>query len=140
MAENLTEFLEESGVSARYMHHETDTLERHEIIQQLRKGEIDVIVGINLLREGLDIPEVSLVAILEADQEGFLRSETTLVQTMGRAARNRDGHVILYADRTTDAIEDAVGETKSRREIQKNTTKTTARNRPQSKKKSPNLT
>ena len=119
MAENLTEFLEDSGVSARYMHHETDTLERHEIIQKLRKGEIDVIVGINLLREGLDIPEVSLVAILEADQEGFLRSETTLVQTMGRAARNRDGHVILYADRTTDAIEDAVGETKRRREIQK---------------------
>jgi len=119
MAENLTEFLEDSGVSAKYMHHETDTLERHEIIQQLRKGEIDVVVGINLLREGLDIPEVSLVAILEADQEGFLRSETTLVQTMGRAARNRDGHVILYADRKTDAIENAVSETKRRRQIQK---------------------
>jgi len=119
MAENLTEFLEDSGVSAKYMHHETDTLERHEIIQQLRKGEIDVIVGINLLREGLDIPEVSLVAILEADQEGFLRSETTLVQTMGRAARNREGHVILYADRKTDAIENAVSETRRRRQIQK---------------------
>jgi excinuclease ABC subunit B len=118
MAENLTEFLGNSGVSARYMHHETDTLERHEIVQKLRKGEIDVIVGINLLREGLDIPEVSLVAILEADQEGFLRSETTLVQTMGRAARNQDGHVILYADRMTDAIEDAVSETKRRRQIQ----------------------
>ena len=119
MAENLTEFLEDSGVSARYMHHETDTLERHEIIQQLRKGEIDVIVGINLLREGLDIPEVSLVAILEADQEGFLRSETTLVQTMGRAARNLDGHVILYADRKTDAMTNAIAETKRRRRIQK---------------------
>jgi len=119
MAENLTEFLEDSGVSAQYMHHETDTLQRHEIIKRLRKGELDTVVGINLLREGLDIPEVSLVAILEADQEGFLRSETTLVQTMGRAARNRDGHVVLYADRTTDAIENAVSETKRRRQIQK---------------------
>ncbi len=118
MAENLTEFLEEAGIDAAYMHHETDTLERHEIVQRLRKGEIDVIVGINLLREGLDIPEVALVAILEADQKGFLRSETALVQTMGRAARNRDGHVILYADRTTDAMEAAISETRRRREIQ----------------------
>ena len=118
MAENLTEFLEEAGIDAAYMHHETDTLERHEIVQQLRKGEIDVVVGINLLREGLDIPEVSLVAILEADQEGFLRSETALVQTMGRAARNQDGHVILYADEKTDAMEAAIEETRRRREIQ----------------------
>lgn len=118
MAENLTEFLEEAGIQAAYMHHETDTLERHEIVQRLRKGEIDVIVGINLLREGLDIPEVSLVAILEADQQGFLRSETALVQTMGRAARNQNGHVILYADERTDAMDAAIEETRRRREIQ----------------------
>jgi excinuclease ABC subunit B len=118
MAEDLTEFLEESGVAVEYMHDETDTLERHEIIRSLRLGQIDVLVGINLLREGLDIPEVSLVAILDADQEGFLRSETTLVQTMGRAARNVEGEVILYANRTTDAMESAIEETQRRREIQ----------------------
>ena len=118
MAENLTEFLEEAGIQAAYMHHETDTLERHEIVRRLRTGEIDVVVGINLLREGLDIPEVSLVAILEADQQGFLRSETALVQTMGRAARNENGHVILYADEKTDAMEAAIEETKRRRSIQ----------------------
>ncbi len=118
MAENLAEFLRDAGVNAKYMHHETDTLERHEIIRKLRLGEIDVVVGINLLREGLDIPEVSLVAILEADQAGFLRSETALVQTMGRAARNKDGHVIMYGDEKTDAMENAVSETKRRREIQ----------------------
>ncbi|PSG98946.1 MAG: excinuclease ABC subunit B [Nanohaloarchaea archaeon SW_7_43_1] len=118
MAENLSDFLQEAGISARYMHHETDTLERHQIIQKLRAGEIDCIVGINLLREGLDIPEVSLVAILEADQTGFLRSETALVQTMGRAARNLQGHTILYGDEKTEAMENAISETRRRRKIQ----------------------
>ncbi|ESP87944.1 excinuclease ABC subunit UvrB [Candidatus Halobonum tyrrellensis] len=118
MAEDLTEYLEEAGVNVAYMHDETDTLERHELIRSLRLGDIDVLVGINLLREGLDIPEVSLVAILDADQEGFLRSETTLVQTMGRAARNVNGQVVLYADDTTDAMEAAIGETRRRRQIQ----------------------
>ncbi|AXR83286.1 excinuclease ABC subunit UvrB [Natrarchaeobaculum sulfurireducens] len=118
MAEDLTEYLEEAGVNVAYMHDETDTLERHEIIRSLRLGEIDVLVGINLLREGLDIPEVSLVAILDADQEGFLRSETTLVQTMGRAARNVNGEVILYADEPSNAMESAIDETQRRRRIQ----------------------
>ncbi len=118
MAEDLTEYLEEAGVDVAYMHDETDTLERHEIIRSLRLGEIDVLVGINLLREGLDIPEVSLVAILDADQEGFLRSETTLVQTMGRAARNVNGEVILYADDPSNAMESAIEETQRRRRIQ----------------------
>ncbi|MFP9191484.1 excinuclease ABC subunit UvrB [Natronosalvus vescus] len=119
MAEDLTEYLEEAGVDVAYMHDETDTLERHEIVRSLRLGEIDVLVGINLLREGLDIPEVSLVAILDADQEGFLRSETTLVQTMGRAARNVNGEVILYADEVSGAMESAIDETRRRREIQR---------------------
>ena len=119
MAEDLTEFLEEAGVSVAYMHDETDTLERHELIRSLRLGEIDVLVGINLLREGLDIPEVSLVGILDADQEGFLRSETTLVQTMGRAARNVGGEVVLYADGVTDSMRSAIEETQRRREIQR---------------------
>ncbi len=118
MAEDLTEYLDEAGVAVEYMHDETDTLERHELVRGLRLGEFDVLVGINLLREGLDIPEVSLVAILDADQEGFLRSTTTLVQTMGRAARNVNGTVVLYADETTDAMEAAIEETKRRREIQ----------------------
>ena len=118
MAEDLTEYFEEAGVDVAYMHDETDTLERHEIIRDLRLGNIDVLVGINLLREGLDIPEVSLVAILDADQEGFLRSTTTLVQTMGRAARNVNGEVVLYADRMTDSMEAAIEETQRRREIQ----------------------
>ncbi|WP_256393095.1 excinuclease ABC subunit UvrB [Natronoarchaeum rubrum] len=118
MAEDLTEYFEEAGVDVAYMHDETDTLERHELIRSLRKGEIDVLVGINLLREGLDIPEVSLVAILDADQQGFLRSETTLVQTMGRAARNVNGEVVLYADEMTDAMEAAIDETQRRRKIQ----------------------
>ncbi|PSQ21340.1 excinuclease ABC subunit B [Halobacteriales archaeon QS_9_67_15] len=118
MAEDLTEYLEEAGVAVEYMHDETDTLERHELIRSLRLGEIDVLVGINLLREGLDIPEVSLVAILDADQEGFLRSETTLVQTMGRAARNVSGEVVLYADDPSDAMESAIAETNRRRRIQ----------------------
>ncbi|MHC3439261.1 excinuclease ABC subunit UvrB [Natrialbaceae archaeon A-gly3] len=118
MAEDLTEYLEEAGVAVEYMHDETDTLERHEIIRSLRLGEIDVLVGINLLREGLDIPEVSLVAILDADQEGFLRSETTLVQTMGRAARNVNGEVVLYADDPSNAMQSAIEETQRRRRIQ----------------------
>jgi len=118
MAEDLTEYLEEAGVDVAYMHDETDTLERHEIIRSLRLGEIDVLVGINLLREGLDIPEVSLVAILDADQEGFLRSETTLVQTMGRAARNVNGEVVLYADEPSNAMASAIEETQRRRRIQ----------------------
>jgi len=119
MAEDLTEYLEEAGVAVEYMHDETDTLERHELVRGLRLGEFDVLVGINLLREGLDIPEVSLVAILDADQQGFLRSETTLVQTMGRAARNVNGEVVLYADERTDAMESAIEETRRRREIQR---------------------
>ncbi|USZ67047.1 excinuclease ABC subunit UvrB [Halorussus salilacus] len=119
MAEDLTEYLEEAGVAVEYMHDETDTLERHELVRGLRLGEFDVLVGINLLREGLDIPEVSLVAILDADQQGFLRSETSLVQTMGRAARNVNGEVVLYADETTDAMAAAIGETQRRREIQR---------------------
>jgi len=118
MAEDLTEYFDEAGIEVAYMHDETDTLERHELIRSLRLGEIDVLVGINLLREGLDIPEVSLVAILDADQQGFLRSETTLVQTMGRAARNVNGEVVLYADETTDAMAAAIDETQRRREIQ----------------------
>jgi len=118
MAEDLTEYLEEAGVAVEYMHDETDTLERHELVRGLRAGEFDVLVGINLLREGLDIPEVSLVAILDADQEGFLRSETTLVQTMGRAARNVNGEVVLYADEPSDAMNAAIEETQRRRRIQ----------------------
>ena len=118
MAEDLTEYFEEAGMDVAYMHDETDTLERHELIRSLRLGEIDTLVGINLLREGLDIPEVSLVAILDADQEGFLRSETTLVQTMGRAARNVNGTVVLYADEPSAAMESAIEETKRRRQIQ----------------------
>jgi len=119
MAEDLTEYLEDAGVDVAYMHDETDTLERHELVRSLRLGDIDVLVGINLLREGLDIPEVSLVAILDADQKGFLRSETMLVQTMGRAARNVNGEVVLYADETTDAMESAIEETRRRRRIQR---------------------
>ena len=118
MAEDLTEYLEGAGIDVAYMHDETDTLERHELIRSLRLGELDVLVGINLLREGLDIPEVSLVAILDADQEGFLRSETMLIQTMGRAARNVHGEVVLYADGQTDAMERAIEETRRRRRIQ----------------------
>jgi excinuclease ABC subunit B len=119
MAEDLTEYLEGAGIDVAYMHDETDTLERHELVRSLRLGEIDVLVGINLLREGLDIPEVSLVAILDADQEGFLRSETTLVQTMGRAARNVNGEVVLYADDVSDAMGSAIEETRRRRQIQR---------------------
>lgn len=118
MAENLTEYLIQMGVKVRYMHHDIDTIERMEIIRDLRLGEFDVLCGINLLREGLDIPEVSLVAILDADKEGFLRSETSLVQTIGRAARNAEGKVIMYADTVTDSMERAIRETERRRKIQ----------------------
>lgn len=118
MAEDLTSFLEKAGIKVRYMHHDIDTMERMEIIRDLREGEFDVLVGINLLREGLDIPEVSLVAILDADKEGFLRSETSLVQTIGRAARNAEGTVIMYADVVTKSMETAITETQRRREIQ----------------------
>ena len=118
MAEDLTAYLENMGVRIRYMHHDIDTIERMEIIRDLRLGEFDVLVGINLLREGLDIPEVSLVAILDADKEGFLRSETSLVQTIGRAARNAKGKVIMYADSVTESMEHAIRETYRRREIQ----------------------
>ena len=118
MAENLTEYLIQMGVKVRYMHHDIDTIERMEIIRDLRLGEFDVLCGINLLREGLDIPEVSLVAILDADKEGFLRSETSLIQTIGRAARNAEGKVIMYADTVTESMEKAIRETERRRKIQ----------------------
>ena len=118
MAEDLTAYLEKTGIKVRYMHHDVDTIERMELIRDLRRGEFDVLVGINLLREGLDIPEVSLVAILDADKEGFLRSETSLVQTIGRAARNAEGKVIMYADEVTDSMQRAIEETYRRREIQ----------------------
>lgn len=119
MAEDLTEYLNENGVRARYMHSDIDTLERIQIIRDLRLGTFDVLVGINLLREGLDIPEVELVAVLDADKEGFLRSTTSLIQTIGRAARNVNGRVILYADKMTGSLQAAVDETKRRREKQK---------------------
>ena len=118
MAEKLTEYLATHGVKVKYIHHQVETIERMEIIRDLRLGEFDVLVGINLLREGLDIPEVSLVAILDADKEGFLRSTTSLIQTVGRAARNVNGHVIMYADRITDSMRGAIDETERRRSIQ----------------------
>ena len=118
MAEDLTEYLSTHGIKVKYIHHQVETLERMEIIRDLRLGEFDVLVGINLLREGLDIPEVSLVAILDADKEGFLRSETSLIQTIGRAARNVNGHVVMYADRITGSMRAAIDETERRRSIQ----------------------
>ena len=118
MAEDLTDYFTEQGIKVKYMHHEVDTFERMEIIKDLRLGTIDVVVGINLLREGLDLPEVSLVAILDADKEGFLRSETSLIQTIGRAARNAEGLVIMYADEVTDSMDRAITETERRRAIQ----------------------
>ncbi|MCI8698256.1 MAG: excinuclease ABC subunit UvrB [Oscillospiraceae bacterium] len=118
MAESLTDYLKTAGIRVRYMHHDIDTIERMEIVRDLRLGEFDVLVGINLLREGLDLPEVSLVAILDADKEGFLRSETSLIQTIGRAARNADGVVILYADSITPSMRRAMDETERRREKQ----------------------
>ena len=118
MAEDLTDYLLELGVRVRYLHSEVDTIQRIEILRDLRLGEFDVLVGINLLREGLDLPEVSLVAILDADKEGFLRSETSLIQTIGRAARNVDGQVIMYADKVTDSMQRAISETNRRRGLQ----------------------
>jgi excinuclease ABC subunit B len=118
MAEDLTDYLLESGIKARYLHSEIDTLERIQIIRELRLGEYDVLVGVNLLREGLDLPEVSLVAVLDADKEGFLRGRTSLIQTIGRAARNVNGKVLLYADKVTQAIEEAMSETDRRRSVQ----------------------
>jgi excinuclease ABC subunit B len=118
MAEDLTDFLREHGVKVRYLHSDIDTVERVEIIRDLRLGEFDVLVGINLLREGLDIPEVALVAILDADKEGFLRSERSLIQTIGRAARNLNGKAILYADSITDSMRRALDETERRRKKQ----------------------
>jgi excinuclease ABC subunit B len=118
MSEDLTDYLMEYGVRVRYLHSEVDTLDRIQIIRELRLGEFDVLVGVNLLREGLDLPEVSLVAILDADKEGFLRGETSLIQTIGRAARNVNGTVIMYADRESAAMRTALGETDRRRAIQ----------------------
>ena len=118
MAEDLTDFLRENGIKVKYLHSDIDTMERVEIVRDLRMGVFDVLVGINLLREGLDIPEITLVAILDADKEGFLRSETSLIQTIGRAARNSEGHVIMYADMMTDSMKRAISETNRRRKIQ----------------------
>jgi excinuclease ABC subunit B len=118
MAEDLTDYLLEYGFKVRYLHSEIDTLERIQIIRELRLGEFDVLVGVNLLREGLDLPEVSLVAILDADKEGFLRGETSLIQTIGRAARNVRGKVVMYADKETQAMRTAIRETDRRRAIQ----------------------
>jgi len=119
MAEELSDYLKESGIRTHYLHSEIDTLERSEILRDLRMGVYDVLVGINLLREGLDLPEVSLVAILDADKEGYLRSRTSLIQTVGRAARHIDGKVIMYADKVTDSMKSAIDETDRRRFIQK---------------------
>lgn len=118
MAEDLTDYMREVGIRVKYLHSDIDTLERAEIIRDMRLNVFDVLVGINLLREGLDIPEISLVAILDADKEGFLRSETSLIQTVGRAARNAEGHVIMYADSITDSMRSAIEETERRRKIQ----------------------
>ena len=118
MAEDLTVYLQKAGIKVRYMHSDVGAMERMEIIRDLRMAKFDVLVGINLLREGLDLPEVSLVAILDADKEGFLRSETSLIQTIGRAARNAQGLVIMYADRVTPSMQAAISETKRRRQIQ----------------------
>jgi excinuclease ABC subunit B len=118
MAEDLTQYYQELGVKVRYLHSDIDTLERIQILRDLRRGEFDVLVGINLLREGLDLPEVSLVAILDADKEGFLRSAGSLIQTVGRAARNVNGRAIMYADKMTDSMKQAIGETDRRRHIQ----------------------
>ena len=119
MAEELTDYLKEHSIKVKYMHSDIDTLERIDIVNGLRLGEFDVLCGINLLREGLDLPEVKLVVILDADKEGFLRSETSLIQTIGRAARNAEGRVIMYADVVTDSMKRAIGETERRRKVQK---------------------
>ena len=118
MAEDLTDYMKELGIRVKYLHSDIDTLERTEIIRDMRLDVFDVLVGINLLREGLDIPEITLIAILDADKEGFLRSETSLIQTIGRAARNSEGHVIMYADTITDSMQKAMDETARRRAVQ----------------------
>ena len=118
MAESLTRYLEDAGIKVRYLHHNIDTMERMELLRDFRLGKFDVLVGINLLREGIDVPEASLIAILDADKEGFLRSRTSLIQTMGRAARNEHGKVIMYADVITDSMQEALDETARRRAIQ----------------------
>jgi len=118
MAEDLSGYLKERGIKAEYLHSDIKTMERIQILTDFRRGEFDIIVGVNLLREGLDLPEVSLIGILDADKEGFLRSETSLIQTIGRAARNVEGKVILYADHMTGSLKRAIGETNRRREIQ----------------------
>lgn len=118
MAEDLCEYLEMNLIKVRYIHHEVETMERQELLRDLRLGVYDVLVGINLLREGLDLPEVSLVAVLDADKEGLLRSETALIQTIGRAARNENGTVIMYADTVTASMQRAISETERRRSIQ----------------------
>lgn len=118
MAEDLTDYMREVGIRVRYLHSDIDTLERTEIVRDMRLDVFDVLIGINLLREGLDIPEITLVAILDADKEGFLRSETSLIQTIGRAARNAEGHVIMYADTITDSMRLAIEETERRRKVQ----------------------
>ena len=136
MAEDLTEFLSEHGVKVRYLHSDVDTVERVEIIRDLRAGVFDVLVGINLLREGLDLPEVSLVAILDADKEGFLRSERSLIQTIGRAARNLNGTAILYADVVTDSMKRALDETDAAsRTVRRSSTSRTASCRAASSRK-----
>merc|ERR1711966_150648 len=135
MAEDLTEYLHENGLKVRYMHSDIDTLERIEIIRDLRLGVFDILVGINLLRGGLDIPECGLVGILDADKEGFLRSETSLIQTIGRAARNVDSKVILYADKVTKSIDKATKETDRRRTIQSNYNKKITLQRSQLKRR-----
>ena len=118
LAEELSDFLAAKGIKTRYLHSEIETLERTELIRELRLGKFDVLVGINLLREGLDIPEIGFIGILDADKEGFLRNARSLIQIIGRAARNMDSHVVLYADRQTDSIQEALAETKRRREMQ----------------------
>ena len=118
MAEDLTQYMKDVGIRVRYLHSDIDTLERAQIIRDMRLDIFDVLIGINLLREGLDIPEITLVAILDADKEGFLRSETSLIQTIGRAARNSEGHVIMYADTMTDSMRQAIDETRRRRQLQ----------------------
>ena len=119
MAEDLSDYLKDLGIKVRYLHSDIKTLERTQIIRDLRLGKFDVLVGINLLREGIDVPETSLIAILDADKEGFLRNERSLIQTIGRAARNANGHVIMYADEITGSMQRAIDETKRRRTIQK---------------------
>ena len=126
MAEELTEYMDEAGIKVRYLHSDVETLERIEIIRDLRLGKFDVLIGVNLLREGLDIPECGLVAILDADKEGFLRSATSLIQTIGRAARNIDSKVILYADKVTRSMQVALSETERRRKIQRIIMRSTA--------------